>query len=1309
MALKQVAGTFAARPARTCLRQSAKQESADLPPNLVGSASQSRSEEEGALVKKAFSLGLLALLLALPTFAAPLRTTDGLTLQANLPTSLGALALKSEAITKATGGLVLIDPKTGQAPAPGRFKLSATATAHGRRIVIAGWVKALGTEETICALQARIPVGEAGWLWWDDVARSRPLIGGSSYQQTIYPLACVTSADRRLGLAVGVDPEPVQPATFGYDVAAQCLTVNWQFGFSPLAAPALRMQAPFRFELYRTEPGWAFRSALEGFYSFHPRQFDQRAKYEGLWLFASGAQTLPNPQHYAYNEGGPPTTADKPRGIYTFPYTCTGDLTIALPPAWGVPKTYEEMLDRLQRWEKLPRVPNWEKLTAYEIDDQVFRSGRYSMKFTATTAASEQTRQTIDLNQKKTDPVTVSVWTRAQDVSGGKDADYSLWLDLEMADGTTQFGQIAPADPGTHDWQQLKLVVGEDKPVRQIRLYLLLRGNHAGTAWWDDVSITTASAPGKNWVLTPGFESIGPPPEAARLRANVMYDQNDHMRYFADTWGGADVGPASPINWLRFVMLTSPDQKPTAGQQTEVQYDMGRMADWFKQSPDCAGNYFDGTSAGCTTTWEYRREHLYAFSDPLMYQVNVNRPCGNGMAAAVRYIEAYERQHPGKLSFGNVWASTRMFPIEMALDVPGYESSRWYDLPYADYYRAAAYHKPGLYLNYFRLGQQLDTREGGERFFRYATAYGIFPSIGRFTDEAYEKFGDLQHLYIPIVKRLFRAGWEPVPYATTNDPAVRVERYGRHFPAQYFTLLNPTDAPRVVRFTVTEGAFGLWDKYTEAERNLVAVEMATSAALPLAGRPSHGNFTTSVALGPQDVAVLALLPRQDLGAWYRGRAADLLQGASYVYASTPPTNATAALAKQVAGLAKQSSAQIATATSALLAAVSRLEQDSGSLPEDLKRLSYRRDLAEARRLLTEGLLADTGARVGWAGTTVAALDGQVSPQAKVLAAGGGAQVTGLQFGRDRLVETGQAALTAAPTASAEPLALRLADPARTAVTLVATVAFTDVAGVKHDLQRRGYAWFGPISELSATYDGAGTATVRLRNADTTARVFKLSGSAPGGLQLTPDSLDVSLAPGESRAVPIKLAFAPGLASGDYALSFRVALPDGMVVSQAQVTAQYVLPLEAGDLALAATGAQVAVDSAYYAYSEKPLNDGVVTPTGAFNEGAWAAAETDTDHWVQLTWPAPQAVGRVVIYWNVENGTTWSARRFRVEAKVGDQWVKVAETSLAAAEPVSTASFAPVTTTALRVVQPKGEGPAQRANIMWLREVAVYAR
>jgi hypothetical protein len=889
--------------------------------------------------------------------------------------------------------------------------------------------------------------------------------------------------------------------------------------------------------------------------------------------------------------------------------------------------------------------------------------------------------------------VTVSVWAKTRDLSGPPTSNAGLWLDVLMGDGSYDFGKTAPAPAGTNDWQELKVIVGGAKPVQAVNVYLLLRTEHTGTVWFDDLSVTTASQPGRNLAANPGYEAAGVPPKAIFLRDNAMFDEADHERWFADTWGGADVGPASPINWLRLTVLVQPDQRNAAGRRTEAQSVFGFYDGVFHDWPTCAGAYLDGTSGACTVTHDYRRDHFPCFSDPFQYLGSAYRPCASGKAAVIRWVQAFKRRYPGKLAFGNVWASNAMFPMCMALDVCGYESSRWWDLEYADYYRAAAYHKPGLLLNYFRIGQNLDTRQGGERFFRYATAYGLFPSIGRFTDEAFEKLGDLQHAYVPVVKRLFRAGWEPVTWAEADDPAVRVQRYGAR-PPMYFTLLNPGPAPREAKLTVDAVALGL-------KGQLRAVEMVTSAALPLTR--GGGSLATTVALGPDDVAVVALLPADGVAAWYRGRAAESLQGAAYVYAQTPPTVEAAAIGKRVAAITDRDPAQAARAIAAVRAGIARLQADAAKLPDDLKRRSYLREVAEADRLLGEALLAGAGADVGWAAGRIAPVDGEARLAPEVTGGAAGA--------RARMVGAWPGWLVEAPASS--PMAVApdgaLACPPERALTALAEVEFTDAAGAGATVRRLGHAYFGPVCELTvAPGSSGGDLAVRLRNCDGRAREYTVAMDAPAGVTVQPPQTRLRLAAGEGCDVPVAVAYAADLPSGAYTVAVTVRTDAGAVAERREVALTHILPLEAGDLALREAGGHAAVDSAYYAYDERPVNDGVVSPVGQpFNEAAWASAEAPEDHWAEVQWPAPRTVARAVIYWNVENGVTWTPRRVLVQAREGEGWRTVAEVRPAGAEPVTVARFAPATTAALRLLQAKGEGPATRPNLMWLRELAVY--
>ncbi|MBI3923217.1 MAG: hypothetical protein HY318_17485 [Armatimonadetes bacterium] len=1231
--------------------------------------------------------------------AATLHTGDGLALDANLPSSLTALSINGTVVSQGKGGLSLIDPRTGGPPAAGRFSLTAAAKAEGKRVVLSGVVTATGNEETVCQLQARIPVGEEGWLWWDDMSRSRAIRQGEGYVQAVYPLCCVTDPTRRLGLAVGLDPDPLQPATLSYDPNLKCIIVNWFLGFTPRARPEYRMRAPFRIVVYRVLPKWAFRSALDRYYHFHPKKFDWRARHEGLWLFASASESLPNPQHYAYNEGGPPPTNDLPRGLATFPYTCCGDIIVALPPEWGVPKNYDGMMDRLSRWEKIPRLTGWDELSNYDVDASVSHAGERSLRLQSSAPDQmKQVRQTFDMNQREVDPVTVSVWFKAQEVAGPKDLNCGLWIDMAMSDGENQFGKVVPGEVGTHDWQQLKIALGADKPIANLRAYLLFRQGHKGTVWFDDFAVTAASNPEKNLATNGDFESKAMPWQSPMIRDNVMYDESDHMRYFADTWGGADVPPASPINWLRYVLLVNPDQKNPEGRPTASSVDLEKYKTIFEQWPQCRGAYLDGTSGWSTTGFDYCRDHFPCFNDPFQYLGNVYRPCASGMASVVRWVDEFKKRFPGKLAFGNVWASNRMFPMCMGLDVCGYESSRWYDLEYADYYRAAAYHKPGLYLNYFRIGQQLDTRDGGEKFFRYATAYGLSPSIGRFTDEAYQKFGDLQHLYIPIVKHLFRAGWEPVTHAEASDPVVRVQRFGTRLP-MYFTLLNPSPAPREVELVIDAQALRL--KTT----SVVAVEMVGSESVALS---KHGaSLTTKVTLGPEDVAVVALLPAKGVGAWYRERAAESLQGAAYVYAQTPPTAEAAVLAKRVSDVKSSNVVSIAEMINAVKTDLTRLRSEGVKLPEDLKRKSYLRDLDEADRLLNESLLADVGGRVGWKDGRIAPIDGNVQLFAESQPHSGDVCLTLNSILPGRAVEP-----AALPASEAKPeKSTGLICPPERALSAVADIAFDDASRKPVTLRRLGHAFFGPVCELSAkSSENASELVVHFRNSDTRPRQFELVLRASPQITLHPSEASLNLAGGESRDINVKVTFATGVKSGSYPVTIFARTDAGVVAERSVVPIVYALPLEAGNLALASAGANLTVDCFYFAYSEKPINDGVVNPVGvAFNAAAWASSEAVEDHWVEIQWQQPKTVGKAVIYWNVENEVVWTSKHVLVQVKEVNEWKTIAELNQRNVEPVTECRFDSVTTNAIRLLQPRGGGPVVRPNIMWLREVAVYRK
>jgi hypothetical protein len=126
--------------------------------------------------------------------------------------------------------------------------------------------------------------------------------------------------------------------------------------------------------------------------------------------------------------------------------------------------------------------------------------------------------QRIELNQETPQPIVASVWSKAENVSGGRDGDYSLYLDLQYADGAPLWGQTANFATGTHDFERREVLVLPDKPVKSISFYLLLRG-HFGQALFRDAELRTVATPPGSCVFdTVPVSPVSNPVEGFQIR-----------------------------------------------------------------------------------------------------------------------------------------------------------------------------------------------------------------------------------------------------------------------------------------------------------------------------------------------------------------------------------------------------------------------------------------------------------------------------------------------------------------------------------------------------------------------------------------------------------------------------------------------------------------------------------------------------------------------------------------------------------------------------------------------------------------------
>ena len=102
--------------------------------------------------------------------------------------------------------------------------------------------------------------------------------------------------------------------------------------------------------------------------------------------------------------------------------------------------------------------------------------------------------QTIVLNQRRPEPIVATAWSQAHAVGGGRNSDYSLYLDLTYQDGTPLWGQVDAFNVGSHDWEKAQVMVLPEKPVRTVAFHLLLR-RHAGKALFRDPELRVIRPP----------------------------------------------------------------------------------------------------------------------------------------------------------------------------------------------------------------------------------------------------------------------------------------------------------------------------------------------------------------------------------------------------------------------------------------------------------------------------------------------------------------------------------------------------------------------------------------------------------------------------------------------------------------------------------------------------------------------------------------------------------------------------------------------------------------------------------------------
>jgi hypothetical protein len=284
----------------------------------------------------------------------------------------------------------------------------------------------------------------------------------------------------------------------------------------------------------------------------------------------------------------------------------------------------------------------------------------------------------------------------------------------------------------------------------------------------------------------------------------------------------------------------------------------------YTTTPGLDGEYVDSFLSQATVL-DLREAHFAAADAPLTYR-NADQCLGVPEVFATtefaRWLTQDVHQSLGKWTMANGILIDLPWGADL-FDFMGQEVDWLHNGSFApdsdarmNYRRTLSYQRSyGLLMNtdFDNLSYELV-----ERYFQVCLFYGIYPSMfslnaatERYWDDPslYNRDRPLFRRYIPLIRRLNAAGWQPITQASTSDPTVYIERFG-DWPQLHFTLRNTLEVTVTVGITVEAEALGLPAVPITAAAMLAEEQYPLSAPGP--------TRTLNVTLGPLASELLRL-------------------------------------------------------------------------------------------------------------------------------------------------------------------------------------------------------------------------------------------------------------------------------------------------------------------------------------------------------------------------------------------------------------------------------------------------------------------
>ncbi|MFC7441143.1 DNRLRE domain-containing protein [Laceyella putida] len=235
--------------------------------------------------------------------------------------------------------------------------------------------------------------------------------------------------------------------------------------------------------------------------------------------------------------------------------------------------------------------------------------GAQSLKMARSSATETgiQYVQYIPLNQSTPEPITVTGLSKASNVTNTEtkdpNGDYSIWVDAIQEDNTYVTDQAKFA-LGTHDWQRAAVTINPTKKLKEVRVYVLFRGNNTGTVWFDNIRVKKGSAVEKYEYDASG-NNITKVTDPSGKSEEIAYDAYGNETSIKDAKGLTTQYTYDKSNQLKTVTLP--------GNTLKVHYTHDESGNVIEKKVTSA----DGQTVYNTISYEYDNDKMTSVTDEL--------------------------------------------------------------------------------------------------------------------------------------------------------------------------------------------------------------------------------------------------------------------------------------------------------------------------------------------------------------------------------------------------------------------------------------------------------------------------------------------------------------------------------------------------------------------------------------------------------------------------------------------------------------------------------------------------------------------